>query len=39
MKELPYKLDWITVTIWSVVIIGGLAFWYKVLGPIVEFLG
>mgnify|MGYP001569445823 FL=1 len=38
MQERPYKLDWINVIVWSVAIIGGLVFWYKVLRPILEFL-
>ena len=38
MQDRPYKLDWINITVWGVAVIVGLAFWYKVLGPILDFV-
>lgn len=38
MTDKPWKPDWISIGLWTVMIGGGLFIWFKIMSPIVSFL-
>jgi len=35
----PWRPDWVSIGLWVVIIGGGVLIWFKVVAPIVRFLG